>query len=134
MEGPGKWSAPGPVLALGGPAYTAPCTRPAVCIDTQKVSTLTSVTSMHRIHSVAIFHAVSITRYGSHYIQFKIRTLTNNKNSYYNFKVIVNQHFAKQISTTSRLAGDFPIRANRSRPVAQTKRNVSSPSSGTIHE
>ena len=23
VEGPGKWSAPGPVLALGGPAYDA---------------------------------------------------------------------------------------------------------------
>ena len=22
VEGPGKWSAPGPVLALGGPAYS----------------------------------------------------------------------------------------------------------------
>ena len=28
VEGPGKWSAPGPTLALSGPAYTTPTPQP----------------------------------------------------------------------------------------------------------
>ena len=31
VEGPGKWSAPGPVLALGGPAYRHICMSTTGC-------------------------------------------------------------------------------------------------------